>query len=192
MLRHLISVSLAIAACASLIPTKANAINFTLTPLGSLQRSPGSEISFIIRLDPENELLQVYTGPEIGIYDSNELFFERTELLFDFISPIYFPTDIATLVFKVIKPIKDGRPDVSARVNYWRRSDVSNPDLFVLRSILLSDNSSNSSLDVQPVPKPIPEPITIFGSGMGLGVGVLFKKMFKEIEKNKKPLKVKN
>jgi hypothetical protein len=37
MLRHITSVSLAMTACVTLIATKANAIGFTLTSLGSLQ-----------------------------------------------------------------------------------------------------------------------------------------------------------
>jgi len=174
MLRHITSVSLAMAACASLIPTKANAIDFTLTPLGSLQRNPGDKISFIIALDPENEggveILRVYQpsvfNPGIGTYDSNELFFERVQPLINFSNPVTTPRDIAALVFEVIKPIKDGQPDVSARVDYRRGN--------VFSSILIADNSSNSSLDVQPVP----EPLTIFGTAAGLGCGALFKRKF--------------
>jgi hypothetical protein len=178
MLRHIISVSLAMAACASLIPTKANAIDFTLTPLGSLQRNPGDKISFIIALDPENEggveILRVYQpsvfNPGIGTYDSNELFLERVQPLVNFSNPVTIPRDIAALVFEVIKPIKDGQPDVSARVDYRRNN--------VFSSIFLSANSSNSSLDVQPVPEPVPEPLTIFGTAIGLGCGALFKRKF--------------
>jgi hypothetical protein len=58
MLRHIISVSLAMTACATLIPTKANAATLTLTPVGSLQRNPGDSIEFILTLNPEIPLVE--------------------------------------------------------------------------------------------------------------------------------------
>jgi len=176
MLRHIISVSLAMAACASLIPTKANAISFTLTPLGSLQRNPGDKIAFIIGLDPQNQgevkIQKVYQpsvfNPGIGTYDSNELFFDYVQPIIDFSNPVTSPKEIAALVFEVINPKKDGQPDVSARVDYW----IGN----VFGSILIADNSSNSSLDVQPFTEPVPEPLTMLGAATALGYGVILKR----------------
>jgi hypothetical protein len=179
MLRHIISVSLAMAACVSLIPTKANAINFTLTPLGSLQRNRGDKITFIIGLDPQNqggvEIQRVYSpsvfNPGNGTYDSSELFFERVQPLINFSNPVTIPRDIAALLFEVINPRKDGQPDVSARVDY----KIGN----VFGSAFISDNSSNSSLDVQPVP----EPLTMLGAAAALGYGAILKRKYsKKIE----------
>jgi hypothetical protein len=44
MLRHIISASLAMTACATLIATKANAVSLTLVPVGILKRNPGDSI----------------------------------------------------------------------------------------------------------------------------------------------------
>jgi hypothetical protein len=51
MLRHIMSVSLAMTACATLIPTKANAATLTVTPVGTLQKKPGESITFIVALN---------------------------------------------------------------------------------------------------------------------------------------------
>jgi hypothetical protein len=177
MLRHIISVSLlAMTACASLIPTKASAISFTLTPLDSLQRNPGDTISFILRLDPQNGaglngvgILRVYL-PNVfdpgGAYDSNELSSPEVQPLFNFNERrVTDPTNIAALIFNVTNPIRDGLSDVSAiRVRY----QIDN--LIIDKGITYG--SSNSGLDVQPVP----EPLTIFGTATALGCGVLFKR----------------
>ena len=171
MLRHIISVSLAMIACASLMPTKANAINFTLTSLGSLQRNPGDRISFILGLDPQNDggsngvkILEVYRpsvfDPTYGIYDYNELSFVEVLPIIDFSKPVTFSRDIAAIIFDVINPIKDGKSDVSVRVDYQASSGNGSPVI------------SNSTLDVEPVP----EPVTIFGTATVLGCGVLFKR----------------
>jgi hypothetical protein len=45
------SVSLAMTACATLIPTKANAATLTVTPVGTLQKNPGESITFIVALN---------------------------------------------------------------------------------------------------------------------------------------------
>src|SRR4028118_1394750 len=78
MLRHIISVSLAMTACATLIPTKANAISFTLTPVGSLQRNPNDSIEFLLKVYP----IDPFTGSQDSVkirevpyvfHDPNEL-----------------------------------------------------------------------------------------------------------------------
>ena len=194
MLRHIISVSLAMAACASLIPTKANAISLTLTPLGSLERNPGDTISFILRLDPQGEgglsgvrILEVYEpsifviSPSPANFDHNELSSPNVQPLFDFSSqPVTVPSDIAALIFTVTNPIKDGQSDViSTRIRYG----IGNVETEKVSTY----GSSNSGLDVQPVPtngssnsgldvQPVPEPLTIFGTATALGCGVLFKR----------------
>jgi hypothetical protein len=176
MLRHIISVSLAMTACASLIPTKASAISFTLSPLGSLQRNPGDTISFILRLDPQNDaglngvrILEVYR-PNVfdsgRAYDSNELSSPEVQPLFNFSERrVTSPTNIAALIFNVTNPIRDGLGDVSAtRVRYQIGNTITEN--------VTTYGSSNPGLDVQPVP----EPLTIFGTATALGCGVLFKR----------------
>jgi len=177
MLRHIISVSLAMAACASLIPTKANAISFTLTPLGGLQRNRDERISFVVRLDPQNdgglggvEIEEVFQpsaffNPRSGTYDSNELSFIEVLPLFNFgEQPVTRPRDIAAIIFKVTNPIKDGAADVSAGVRYRIGNEIFEQ--------LISDSSKNSPLDVQPVP----EPLTILGAATAIGYGALLKR----------------
>jgi len=176
MLRHIISVSLAMTACASLIPTKASAISLTLTPLDSLQRNPGDTISFILRLDPQNEgglngvgILQVsllnFLDPGMA-YDSNELSSPEVQPLFNFSERrVTEPTNIAALIFNVTNPIRDGLSDVSTtRVRYQSGNKIIDK--------VITYDPSNSGLDVQPVP----EPLTIFGTATALGCGVLFKR----------------
>jgi hypothetical protein len=172
MLRHIISVSLAMTACATLISTKANAISLTLTPLGSLERNAGDRIAFILKFDPQKgglfgvKIQKIYqptvSNPEEGIYDSNELSFAEFIPLIDIANePVTRSRDIAVLIFNVINPIKDEKGDVSARVDY-RIGPVDNS--------VFAGNSTFQ--DVQPVP----EPLTIFGTAIGLGCGVLFKR----------------
>jgi len=178
MLRHIISISLAITAGITFIPTKANAITLTLTPVGSLQRNPGDKISFILRLDPQNkgglggvEIVEIYRPspfyPTQGIYDGDELSFVEIIPFFDFSRErVTSSRDIAALVFDVINPIKDGdfgNIDVNARIDYRTSSGIN--------SIITASNG-NFSLDVHPVP----EPLTIFGTATALGCGVLFKR----------------
>jgi hypothetical protein len=174
MLRHIISVSLAMAACASLIPTKANAISLTLTPLGSLQRNPGDTISFILGLDPQGEgglsgvrILEVYQpslavfSPGPANFDSRELSSPKVQPFFDFSSqPVTVPRDIAALIFTVTNPIKDGKSDViTTRISYWS-GNVETPQVYTYDSSnfgldvqpVPTDGSSNSGLDVKPVP----------------------------------------
>jgi hypothetical protein len=45
------SVSLAMTACATFIPTKANAATLTVTPIDTLQKKPGESITFIFSLN---------------------------------------------------------------------------------------------------------------------------------------------
>lgn len=172
MLRHIISVSLAMTACATLMPTKANAISLTLTPVGSLQRNPGDTIAFVLQMDPENdvglrgvEIRRIYdptiSNPSQGSYDSNELSLARVDRLVEIGYRVTRTTALATFIFNVINPIKDGRGDVSARVDY-RTSSVSGPAFA----------TGDSTLDVQPVP----EPLTMLGAATALGYGAILKR----------------
>jgi len=168
MLRHLISVSLAMTTCATLIATKANAISFTLTPIDNLQRNPGEKISFILRLDPENdggitikEISEPTVSNPVSIYDSSELSFIEVLPLIDLSQPVTFARNIAAFVFNVDNPVKDGESDLRSVIVRYTTSSGEN-------SIVVG----NATLDVEPVP----EPLTIFGTATALGCGVLFKR----------------
>jgi len=158
-------------ACASLIPTKANAISLTLTPLGSLQRNPGDRIEFVLELDPQDaglfgvEIQKIHEPEDLdfirGLYDSNELSFAEAIPLINIAEErVTRPRDIAVFIFNVINPIKDGGNDVWVRVDYR------------IGSLTVYDYAGDSTLDVEPVP----EPVTIFGTATALGCGALFKR----------------
>jgi len=179
MLRHIISVSLAMTACATLIATKANAINFTLTSFNGLQRDPGGAILFRLALDPEStglggvEIQRVYEPSGFtsgnGTYDSNELSFIQIIPFIDFSEPVTSPSAIAGLFFRVINSRADGQSDLrSVRVDY-RANNVDS-------SILVE----NATLDVQPTQlvQPVPEPLTMFGAAAALGYGAILKRKF--------------
>jgi hypothetical protein len=164
MLRHIISVSLAITACASLIPTKVNAATLTLLPVGTLQKNPGDSIEFILTLNPAPtsgnglEILNI----DLPDYDGNELSLDLTK------STKFLPgtlitntTTIANFVFNVLQPVKDGNSDVVAAVLYYNNGE----DTY-------STTISGPPLDVQPVP----EPLTILSAATAVGYGVILKR----------------
>jgi hypothetical protein len=169
MLRHIISVSLAMTACASLIPTKANANGLTLTPVGSLRRNPGDSIEFVVALNPdyftsspditgieEVEIRNIY----IDEYDLNELSLPQIVNLVPFGTRVTTTTNIARFIFNVLQPVKDGMGDVYARVDFRMPGDT-------FTMVYISGGN-----DVEPVP----EPLTIFGTATALGCGALFKR----------------
>jgi hypothetical protein len=176
MLRH-ISGSLAMTACATLIATNANAVNFTLTPLDSVQKKPGQNIAFRLDLDPQGSTL-LMTGISAptpfnsgnGTYDSNELSFGQIIPL-NFSQFVITPTSIALLLFGVINPIRDGESDFTGvGVNYV---NIKNPKEFRFQFV------SSPRFDVQPVQAVqgnVPEPLTMFGAAAALGYGVILKR----------------
>jgi hypothetical protein len=160
MLRHIISVSLAMTACATLIPTKANAATLTVVPIGSLQKNPGDSISFILALNPAGSPDLVRFFAYTFLSDRNELSYRsKTESLPN--TPIYVTTTVGTITFDVIAPVKDGNSDLFA-VDAYISDGAGN----------FSTVRSTSVVDVEPVP----EPLTIFGTAIGLGCGVVFKR----------------
>lgn len=168
MLRYIIPVSLAMTAFASLIPTKANANGLTLTPVGSLQRNPGDSIEFVLALNPASFFSsETVSGIEIEIrkiyideYDPNELSLPQIVNLVPSGTRMTTTTNIARFIFNVLQPVKDGRGDVYARVDF--RQPGSTFDMVYI----------SGGNDVQPVP----EPLTIFGTATALGCGALFKR----------------
>jgi len=166
MLRHIISVSLAMTACATLIPTKANAVSLTLQPVGSLQRNPGESIEFILSLNPED----FGTNGEVTIVDIFTPLFDGNELSYDPLRTtkvipgtlVTNTTTIARFIFNVLPGVvKDGNSDVLGVT-----VDLGSEQLGI--SII------DDRFDVEPVP----EPLTIFGTATAFGCGVLFKRKF--------------
>jgi hypothetical protein len=166
MLRHIISVSLAMTACATLIPTKANAVTFTLTPVGSLQRNPGDSIEFLLKVNPINP----FTGSrdEVTIRQISNFYHDFNELSLPLIvdqvlnTRLTATTTIARLISNVRQPVKDGQNDVTVQVNYQLGNSFGTTAV------------RPTGGDVQPVP----EPLTIFGAATALGYGAIFKRKY--------------
>lgn len=173
MLRHIISVSLAslaMTACASLIPIKANAARLILIPMQDLdikviQRNPGESIGFVLLLD------EIHFREQIEI-QSYGVDYDRTELsLVQTLDPIGLNQELrgtavlARYIFEVLEGVvKDGLPDVSAGASYRLQTGYFSPPSF--------EGAVTVSGDVEPVP----EPVTIFGTATALGCGALFKR----------------
>jgi hypothetical protein len=175
MLRQIVTLSLAMTACATLIPTKVDAATFTYTilPVGSLQRNPGDTIQFSLIIDPSTlntkagVLIKSVTFPPR--FDNNELSFNP--LLSTRVSNYTATTTatIASLFFTVLPGVvKDGQTDV---IGVDVPFSYEHPELGIVNGIADAANREQT-LDVQPVP----EPLTMFGTAIGLGCGVLFKR----------------
>jgi len=170
MLRHIISVSLAMAACATFLPIKVNAASLTVTPIGTLRKQPNDSITFTFSFNPapENGAIKFLNFS----YDNSELSFDPSQSIINFISTrdtetiveIVNTETIVNLAFNVLQPRKDGQSDLFGAFAIYQ---VSNSDPMI-RTTLVADGS----FDVEPVP----EPVTIFGTATALGCGVLFKR----------------
>jgi len=178
MLRHIISVSLAslaMTACASLIPVKANAASLILMPnqpLGTntILRNPGDSLEFTLFLLIDREIVPRYIK-ELRDYS---ITYDDTELsLVQIVNPMGFnqlfyteQTVLATYIFQVLESVvKDGKSDISATASYQAQRYG-----FTFSESLSAGN--DPYYDVQPVP----EPLTIFGTTTALGCGVFFKR----------------
>jgi hypothetical protein len=180
MMRHIILVSLAMAACATLLPTKVNAASLTVTPIGTLRKQPNDSITFTFSFNPapENGVLQSLNFR----YDNSELSFVPGQNIVDFIttSPTISPTEtivqlsntqnIVNLTFNVLQPRKDGKSDLfEAFATYVNQIPNSNSQV---RTTLIA----NGSFDVEPVAEPVPEPVTMLGAATALGYGAILKR----------------
>jgi len=169
MLRHIISVSLVMTACASFISTKANAVTLTLEPYSGLQKEPGELVDFVMKLNPNPNSLGTTDDVQItdillDDYDKNELslFPGRPHEKIEFNRPFSTEQVIAYLYFKVDKPVKDGLADITPTVRYRINRG----------SVISHTFRGGSSLDVQPVP----EPLTMLGAATALGYGAILKR----------------
>lgn len=174
MLRQIISVSLAsvvMTACASLMPTKANAASLILISKDdyrttTIRKNPGDLIEFLLRLED----IGIRNPLEIkGIsvdYDRTELSLVQIGFITTSSELLYHPTDVANYTFEVLESVvKDGKGDISATLNYRVPPSFTTPERF-------GSITTETLYDVEPVP----EPLTIFGAATALGYGAILKR----------------
>jgi hypothetical protein len=180
MLRRILPLSLAMTACAALIPTKVNAVTLSIdsTPASifrEIKAKPGDLITFTYKVILNNTTNNIVPRILFSDFDKTELSsFAELEWLVPVGRPIAyipgsFPTttttvSIATLRLKVDNPVKDTKPDVWGTLTFDEENATSDQSF----GLNLPGNGS----DVVPVP----EPLTMFGTALGLGCGVLFKR----------------
>jgi len=184
MLRHIVSIGLAMTACAALIPTKVNAVTLSIRSepraIGNeIAAKPGDLIDFIfnLRLDATSESVTPKTL--VSNYDTNELSrFTALRWLVPQDRPIARNVgniivnnrDIATLTLKVDKPLKDRRSDVWGTLTFDEEYKTVNDEI--------KTNSGLEAEAVGPDVVPVPEPLTIFGAATALGYGAIFKRKY--------------
>jgi hypothetical protein len=165
MLRHTISVSLAMTACLTLMPTKVKAATITVTPRGEIPKNVGDLVQFTVTLDPDpsnsnSVILQSLSAD----YDATELSFKDFSI-FDENAKVIdrtIATNIAFLIFKVLNPVQDG----------YR-------DLYNVQLRFLEGSAVGTAYGYGGDVVPIPEPLTIFGTATAaLGYGAMLKRKF--------------
>jgi len=171
MLRHIVSVGLAITAYVTFMPTKASAATLTVTTItvGEIQAMPDELLTFTYEFTPSTPVRLVATA--FG-FDPDELSFVA-----EFPNP---PVPIFTIInepitisriYKVLTPVKDGLNDTSGTIYYDDLDPFGN-------SIGLSSQVSVGE-DIVPVP----EPLTMLGAAAALGYGAILKRKYsKKIE----------
>ena len=162
MLRHIISISLAMTACITLIPTKVYAVTLTVIPGDEIAKKPGDSIEFSFVLTPDPGSVVRFRG--LGYtWDITELSISQySEFTLPIGSLINNPTTVDRRIFNVLTPVKDGRSDVGPFAFYDELDSL--------------ENSTQIIGAEGPDVVPVPEPLTIFGTAIGLGCGVLFKR----------------
>jgi hypothetical protein len=163
-------------ACATLIPTKANAIKFTFQPSGIVERNPNEFITFVASVDPEgsNTLrfidLQII-NPQIGtpfFYDKEEL--EVISVLPEKPFDILGIQPIATIEFRVLEGVKEDKtPDDFYSILAILYDSATKARVFPL---------SSGKVDVVPPQQlaSVPEPLTMLGAAAALGYGAILKR----------------
>jgi PEP-CTERM putative exosortase interaction domain len=169
MLRHIFSLSLAMTACATFMPTKVNAATLTVLPAGDqIVRRISDLVEFTFELTPAPNSTVRITGWNYG-FDTTELtlisgavgYLVTEDTLITTKTPIF-----SQLFLLLDTPLKDGIKDAYLGVKYDEQGPSGNfTGLFV----------NVDAGDVVP-PQSVPEPLTIFGTAIGLGCGVLFKR----------------
>jgi hypothetical protein len=171
MLRHIVSVSLAMTACAAFMPIQANAATLRVAPINEIPRSPGDSITFYLTVTPAPSSVVTIRGLILG-RDPSELSSSTDGNLPVPGRQINTETTFSS-VHTVLTPVKDGMSDLWASLLY----DESGSS-----GTLTNLQASGSAGDV--VPNPVPEPLTMFGAAVALGYGAIFKRKY---SKNTEP-----
>jgi hypothetical protein len=185
MLRYIVSIGLAMTACAIFIPTKASAVTLTVEPDNIKKANPGDVITFTAYLDPEGKktltFLDLLAVRKLAVepilrpflYDPEEL--EFIEQVAEKPFKITERALVATFKFLVLEGVKkDGK------------SDLSHVTVLLHDSALGAglngnvDEVSNSDVDVVPPDQlaSVPEPLTMFGAAAALGYGAILKRKY--------------
>ncbi len=189
MLRQILSVSLAMTACASLLPISANAATLTVLPSGEIPKKVNDSIEFSFYLDPEQHLRHRPILVELFDlrfdYDKDELRLRGTVIpIYGF---LYKSETIVRYTFDVLKPIKDGKPDLfNVRISYREYSGPGKTG--ILETPITFGGDVVPVLEPStPVPEPstsVPEPLTIFGTATALGGVILLKRKSFKMKKS--------
>ena len=169
MLRHIVSLSLAMTACATFMPSKAMAATLTIIPVGEIQKNRGDIVEFIFAFTPPppspgrsilfRSLTYNWDGSELSL---------RTSAVIKRDTAITNTTTVGRISFDVFNPpVKDGKSDLfDAKVNY--------EDFSIIFPSFPDETPIASGADVVPVP----EPLTIFGTVTALGYGAILKRKY--------------
>lgn len=152
MLRHIVSVSLTMTACAAFMPTKANAATLTVTPVGTLEKKVGDSIEFIFTLKPdESETINGNIIRFLGL----DFKLNADELLLSGLTVAEINTivdrelEIARLTANLLKDVKNVSTGIS-RVGGSYQDNRFPGETFIAVGVVEA--------------KPVPEPLTIFGT----------------------------
>ena len=191
MLRQIVSLSLAMTVCVTFVSTKANAATLTVLPSGEIPKKVNDSIEFTFTFNPEPASLK-YLGANLFNllfdYDKDELRLRGTvEPIYISLPYISYPYTIARYTFDVLKPIKDGEPDLfNARISYTQY--YSTATIYNLTTPITFGGDVVPVLEPSiPVPEPstsVPEPLTIFGTATALGGVILLKRKSFKIKKS--------
>ncbi len=165
MLRHIMSLSLAVTACATFIPTKANAATLTFVPDGIIPAKPVDSIEFIFAFTPTlgsefTTTFQLFTFD----FDKTELSLSGTPTITRPNTKIAFTTTIARIKFDVLRPLRDGKSDIF---------DVN----AIYTDTRVDDGGIATATDVVDI-VPVPEPLTMLGAAAALGYGAILKRKY--------------
>jgi hypothetical protein len=149
----------------ALVPTKADAVSLTLTPVGTLERKPGDLIAFTASVNPMGSTIW-FLGWNLFYSDSDELALANSSRLFPSNTRISDTEVVLRFVFRVLEGVrKDGTSDFGPLIATYEEYDPTVLGERVRKRV----ESEPHILDV--VPEPVPEPTTIFGSAIALSLG---------------------
>jgi len=171
MLRHIVSVGLAITAYVTFMPTKASAATLTVTTVtvDEIQAIPNDFLTFTYEFTPSTPVRLVATA--FG-FDPQELSFvaQFPNPSIPIFTIINEPITISRM-YKVLTPVKDGQSDTFGTIYYGNLDQFGN-------FIGISSNTTLGA-DIVPVPQePVPEPLTMLGAAAALGYGVMLKRKY--------------